>query len=97
MSKGWKWVNFSDDKYIIAGNSTGEFVFMDYNGNKKASYKDSSEFFDGKALVSDGTGIFYIDENLNKISDYIYKGTVDDAGCIGRAVKINNKYYLISQ
>ena len=67
---------------------------MDYNCSKKATYKDSSIFHNGHALVSDGTGYFYIDENLNKISDYIYKGT---GYASTNALKIGDKYYLISQ
>lgn len=97
ISKGWKTVNFDNDKYIITTNSSGEYVYLDYNGNMKGTYKDSSVIFDGKALVSDGTGIYYIDEKLNKISGYIYKGKIDSGGCMGMTVKINNRYYLISQ
>lgn len=97
ISKGYKFVNFSNDKYIIAGNSSGEAVFMDYSGNVKAAYKDTSEIYNGKALVYDGTGIYYIDEKLNKISDYIYKGKIDSNGCMTMAVKIDGRYCLISQ
>ncbi len=94
LSSGWKGVNFSDSKYIIAQSQSGDLVFMDYNCNRKATYKDASLFHNGRALVSDGTGYFYIDENLNKVSDYIYKGT---GYASTNALKIGDKYYLISQ
>ena len=69
---------------------------MDYAGNIKATYKKSSVIgSNGLALVSDGIGCFYIDGNLNKVSDYIYKGEVDS--CAVKTVKIGNRYYLIAQ
>lgn len=96
LSGGYTFLNFSNDKYIIAGTASGECVFMDYAGNIKATYKKSSVIgSNGLALVSDGIGCFYIDGNLNKVSDYIYKGEVDS--CAVKTVKIGNRYYLIAQ
>ncbi len=94
LASGLTSLDFSSDKYIIATKS-GKEVFIDYNGKEHLNVESSGRFHNGKALVYDGTGIYYIDENLNKVSDYIYKGKVD--GCGASVVQINGKFYLISK
>lgn len=94
LASGFTSLDFSSDKYIIATKS-GKAVFIDYNGKEHMSVESSGEFHNGKSLVYDGTGIYYIDENLNKVSDYIYKDKVDACGT--SVVQINGKYYLISK
>ncbi len=94
IAKGFTWLNFTSDKYIIACKD-GKVMFLDYNAKEQMTVKSSSSFYNGKALVYDGVGLYYIDENLNKITDYVYKEKVE-AYSMG-SVKINGKYYLISQ
>lgn len=96
LASGFSSMAFGE-KYIIASkmNNNNRIVFMDYDAKEHMSVEASSKFRNGKALVYDNIGIYYIDENLNKVSDYIYKGKVDN--CHIGAVIINNKYYLISQ
>ncbi len=94
LASGLTSLDFSSDKYIIATKS-GKAVFLDYNGKEHMSVESSGRFHNGKALVYNGTGIYYIDESLNKVSDYIYKGKVD--ACGASVVQINGKCYLISK
>lgn len=68
---------------------------MNYSGTDLMTVNDYGDFVNGRAIINDGIGIYMIDENLNKVSDYIYKGTVEN--CHSGAIKINGKYYLIGK
>lgn len=69
------WITFNNNssRCIVGGNDTTAYV-LDYQGKIKYTAVDISEFRNGKAVVYDGTGVFYIDENGNKLSDYIVYG-----------------------
>ena len=88
-------VDFANANYIIYKRSDGKFVYMNYNGTELLTVNDYGNFVNGRAIVNDGIGIYMIDENLNKVSDYIYKGAVEN--CHSGAIKINGKYYLIGK
>lgn len=93
LADGYTGFSFND-KYIIAWTND-KCMYLDYNGKVLASYTDSSVMENGRALVYDGIGAFYINENLEKISDYVYKG--NDILCNVNTLKINGKYHLIKQ
>ena len=89
----YQWIRF-DETYIIAGNNSFSHV-LDYDGNVLAEYKDVAyPFVDGKTLVCDDTGVFYIDETLSRCSDYLMTG-VDY--CHPGFVCKGDKCYLIHQ
>lgn len=94
LSNGYEYLDFAHDKYIMAGKE-GKCFYLDYNGKKVAEYKMSSYFVGGKALVYDGTGLYYINESLDKISDYIYTEKFDTFG--SNYIIIDDKCYLISE
>lgn len=87
----YRWIDFGE-KYIIAG--TDYFVhILDYEGNVLAEYEDvGAPFVDGKTLVCDGVGVFFIDENLNRCSEYLAKN-VDY--CYPRSYRKGNQEYLV--
>ena len=89
----YNWLIFEED-YIIAGDySLGESYVLDYNGNKLATYVDIASGYDGeKFLVYDGEGCFFIDSELERISEYIYKGQVDSVA--NGAIVIDGYYKL---
>lgn len=87
----YQWIYF-DTKYIIAGNHSFSHI-LDYEGNVLAEYHDVAyPFVDGKTVVCDDTGAFYIDENLRKCTDYVMKN-VDY--CQPDFVCKNGKFYWI--
>ncbi|MBP3610909.1 MAG: hypothetical protein J6J42_11310 [Lachnospiraceae bacterium] len=66
------WINFGEN-YIIAGNHSFSHI-LDYEGNILAEYQDISfPFVDGKTLVCDEKGAFFIDETLQPCSGYVMK------------------------
>ena len=90
----YKFVNFTNDKILIAGDLNGECIFMDYSLNEKLRAKDASVYWNGKALVYDGIGVYYIDEFCKKTSSYLYKKTSIDYMSIG-AFKAEGQWYII--
>lgn len=95
VNKVYTWCNFQNKDYIIAGNNNSTDI-IDYNGNILKTYVDVDPYiFNGKRLVYDGIGVYYIDNTLNKVSDYIVKG--NDIAVSGGGIKINGKYHLIKQ
>ena len=94
ISTGYEGLDFSDDTYIRAWKD-GKCIFMDYNGKKIAEFEKATGVVNGKALVSDGTGLYYVDESFKKISEYIYKGKFDSFGTT--YIIIDGKCYLINQ
>lgn len=95
VNKVYTWCNFQNKDYIIAGNNNSTDI-IDYNGNILKTYADVDPYiFKEKRLVYDGIGVYYIDNTLNKVSDYIVKGT--DIVVSGGGIKINGKYHLIKQ
>ena len=89
----YQWIRF-DTKYIIAGNNSFSHI-LDYKGNVLAEYRDVAyPFVDGKTLVCDETGAYYIDENLYKCSDYVLK---DVDYCHPDCIKKGDEYYLIQK
>lgn len=87
----YQWITF-DEKYIIAGNNSFSHI-LDYDGTVLAEYQDVAyPFVDGKTLVCDDIGAFYIDENLCRCSEYIME-QVDY--CHPNYIRKEDKFYLI--
>lgn len=87
----YQWINFGET-YIIAGNRSFSHI-LDYEGNVLAEYEDVAfPFVDGKTLVCDETGCFFIDENLQKCSGYIMK---DVDYCYPNFIRKGNEFYLV--
>lgn len=95
MKRACEFVDFVNDEYIVLKHAIGEYVYIDYEGNDLLSVVDYGRFIDGRALVYDGNGVYYMDESLEKIGDYIYKGNVD--GCDTGVVEIEGRYYLVGR
>ena len=88
------WVEFGE-KYMIAKQDEGVDI-LNYKGEVLDTYWDASgTFVNGKMLVCDEKGAFFLDENLETCSDYIVEGTVD--GCFSRGVIINELYYILEE
>ena len=88
------WVEFGE-KYVTAGCDAGVHI-LDYEGNVLAEYKDvSGSFINGRMLVQDETGVYFIDENLKKCSEYIVRDIVD--GCFSRGIIIDGSYYFLEE
>ena len=81
--------------YIIGRNSKGKFDFIDYTGKTILNVTDYGDTLNDRYLVSDGVGVYYVDKTLKRVSDYIYKGNVED--CRSGAIMIDEKYYLIAK
>ncbi len=93
IDKIYTWCDFQDNNYIIAGNGNNAEI-IDYSGNVIKTFKDvDARSYNGKRLVYDGTGVYYIDNQLNKISEYIYEGA--DISVAGGGIRINNKFYFV--
>lgn len=88
-------LGFISDTFKVYSKQSGEHVFIDNDGKEIMKVEDYSGFINGKAFIYDGTGIYYVDEGLNKVSDYIYKGTVN--GCGRGVVLLGERYYLLRQ
>lgn len=87
----YQWINFGEN-YIIAGNNSFSHI-LDYKGNVLAEYRDVAyPFVDGRTLVCDETGAFYIDENLQRCSDYVME---DVDYCHPGYIRKNGKNYLV--
>ena len=68
----YRWLNFGDT-YIVAGNERFAHI-LDYGGNVLAEYRGIAyPFINGKTLVLDDTGVFFIDETLKPCTGYIMK------------------------
>lgn len=88
------WVEFGET-YITAGHDNGVDI-LNYDGKVLATYWDvSGSFINGKMLVADEIGAYFIDENLKLCSDYVVRGEID--GCFSRGVIIDDLYYLIEE
>lgn len=88
------WVEFGDT-YMVACCDDGVDI-LNYEGEVLASYLDASgSFINGKMLVYDGTGVYFIDEKLQVCSDYIVKGNIDR--CFSRGVVIDDLYYILEE
>lgn len=86
------WVAFGET-YMTAGQDYGVDI-LNYDGEVLATYPDVSGYFiNGKMLVWDGTGVYFIDETLEACSDYVVQGDID--GCFSGGVIIDDKYYLL--
>ena len=70
----YKFVNFTNDKILIAGDLNGECIFMDYSLNEKLRAKDASVYWNGKAVPADGVVTGYGVVNSNLV--YIYSQDV---------------------
>ena len=93
-SKEYTWMNFNKN-CIVAGDDTTSHI-LDYNGNILKTFNDIDvNEYNGKRLVYDGVGVYYIDSNYNKVSDYIVKGTGITVS--GGTIKIDGKRYFIKK
>ena len=95
----YQWINF-DDKYIIAGDADGAYIYEYGTMNELARYVDiGAPFNNGRTLVYDGTGVYFINDNLEQISDYIL--TNKDGrilGCGSNVIKVkadNENGYVV--
>ena len=88
-------VDFVNDDYIVIKNLQNQYVYIDYSGEEELTVLDYGDFVGGKALVYDGSGIYMMNETLEKVGDYIYKGYVD--GCDTGVVILEGEYYLIGK
>ncbi|MGN0505107.1 MAG: hypothetical protein ACI4FZ_00995 [Lachnospiraceae bacterium] len=87
-------VAFEDNCMIAYTDDCVEI--LDYYGNILTRYADAGDsFVNGKLLVYDGIGVFFLDESLKKISDYIVTGDID--GCFSRGIVIDGEYYLLKE
>lgn len=87
----YQWIKF-DDTYIIAGNDSFSHI-LDYEGKVLAEYQDVAfPFVDGRTLVCDATGAFYIDEMLQPCSGYVMK---DVDYCHPGYIRKDGKNYLV--
>ena len=81
------------ENYIIGVTET-QTEIMDHEGVVLATYPLTGEsFVNGKMIVYDGTGVYYINENLAKCSGYLLRGKVDD--CFSAGVVIDGEWYLL--
>ena len=89
------WVEFGE-KYMTAG-SEDAIEILDYDGNVLASYWDvGGRFVNGKMVVSDGAGVWLIDENLEPCMDYyIAEGPID--GCFEYGIIVDGMYYALKE
>lgn len=91
-SKQYTWLEF-DKNCIIAGDSTITHI-LDYNGKILKTFNDVDvDEYNGKRLVYDGVGVYYVDSSYNKVSDYIVEGT--GLSVSGGSIKINGKWYYV--
>lgn len=89
----YQWIDFGE-KYIIAGNNSFSHI-LDYEGKVLAEYLDVAfPFADGKTLVCDEKGAFYIDEELQRCSDYVLE---DVDYCYPDFIRKGDSFYLIRQ
>lgn len=86
----------NNDKYIVYSKDNINVIYMDYQGNDLLTVQGCSKFLNGKAMVYDGTGVYYINESLEQISDYVYAGDNLTAFHFG-AIGVDGKYYLIGK
>jgi len=89
----YTWIHF-DRNYILAGNDDFAHI-LDYEGNIKAQYADvGTGFRNGKLLVFDGKGLFFIDEDsLTACTGYVRK--IDDIYCEQRSFWSDDGAYMI--
>lgn len=81
--------------YIIGKRADGKFAFIDYDGKEQLVVNDYSDPINGKYLINDGVGVYYVDKTLQRVSDYIYEGVVEN--CHAGAILLGEKYYLIGK
>lgn len=82
------------ENYIVMETDNRADVF-DYNGKLCATFKSIGEFHNGKALVSDDKGAYYVNEKLEKASDYIIKS--DDVKTGDNYIIDGNGYYMVKE
>lgn len=94
IASGYKGISFTE--YSIIGIGQNEkYAFMNYEGEEMLLVIDYGEFINGRCMVCDEVGIYYVDTNLNRVSNYVYKGKVDD--CRAGVIRIDDNYYLIAK
>lgn len=86
------WAEFNE-QYVVAGAE--EVEILDTAGTVLAKYPDAGGLFlNGKMLVYDGSGVYFINEELEQCSDYIIEGQVD--GCFPQGIVVDGWYYLVT-
>jgi len=81
------------ENYIVAETGT-QTEILDHEGVVLKTYPSTGEgFVNGKMVVYDGTGVFYINEELEKCSWYVLEGKIDD--CFSAGVVIDGEWYLL--
>lgn len=84
---GWQ------ENYIIGVTET-QTEIMNHEGVVLATYPLTGEsFVNGKMIVYDGKGVFYIDEKLEKCSGYLLRGKID--ACFSAGVIMDGEWYLL--
>lgn len=81
------------EKYII-GETESQTEILNHEGEVLATYPvTGGDFVNGKMIVYDGTGVYYINEELEKCSSYVLMGKIDD--CFSAGVIIDGEWYLM--
>lgn len=89
------WVEF-EENYILGGSDNGVDI-LDYSGNKLQNYPQvSGEFVNGRMLVRDENGIYFIDEKLEKCSEYLLEDQEIDR-LFSRGVVYQEQYYFLKE
>ncbi|MBO5352905.1 MAG: hypothetical protein J6A77_06365 [Lachnospiraceae bacterium] len=86
------WVEFNEE-YVVAGTED-EVEVLDEDGVSVARFPDAGgRFLNGKMLVYDGSGVYFVNEELEQCSDYIIEGRID--GCFPQGIVVDGWYYLV--
>lgn len=89
------WVEF-DENYILGGGDAGVDV-LDYSGNKLHTYQQvSGSFVNGRMLVRDENGIYFVNGQLEKCSDYLLTGKAVDR-LFSRGVVCQEQYFFLEE
>ena len=89
------WVEF-EENCILCGGDNGVDIF-DYSGNLLHTYQQvSGSFPKGRMLVWDENGLYFIDEQLEKCSDYLLTEKKIDR-LFSRGVVLEEQYYILEE
>ena len=78
---------------MVAGTED-EVEVLDEDGVSVARFPDAGgRFLNGKMLVYDGSGVYFVNEELEQCSDYIIEGRID--GCFPQGIVVDGWYYLV--
>jgi len=85
-----------EENYILGSGDNGVDI-LDYSGNRLQSYLQvSGEFVNGRMLVRDENGIYFINEKLEKCSEYMLTDVEADR-LFSRGVVYQEQYYFLKE